>query len=219
MLYLLGLKPKSQGRRQGGTRGPTLPQSTCLAPPINKLILLKTAALCLISNFGPPDNRLASLNRLLWRRLCQKQSFKTLKQKLCDALVLGYFGNTCQTKVIADANPYGLAAVLVQIQQGQNRVIAFASRTLSQIERKYSQTKKKAFSLVWACERFNVYLYGADFDLLTDDHKALELIFSLRSKSSARTERWVLRLLPYPYRVIYIAGRKILLTRGTSKSR
>ena len=137
----------------------------------------------------------------------QKQSFEALKQKLCDAPALGYFDKTCQTKVIADASPYGLAAVLVQIQQGQNRVIAYASRTLSQIERKYSKTEKEALALVWACERFHVYLYGAEFDLLTD-HKALEFIFSPRSKPSARIERWVLRLLPYRYRVIHIAGRK-----------
>ena len=112
------------------------------------------------------------------------------------ANVLSYFDKTCHTQVIADASPYGLAAVLVQKQNGQNRIIAHASRTLSQIERKYSQTEKEALALVWSCERFHVYLYGADFDLLTD-HKALEFIFSPRSKLSARIERWMLRSYRY----------------------
>ena len=128
----------------------------------------------------------------------EKESFQTLKQKLYDASVLSYFDKTCHTQVIADASPYGLAAVLVQKQNGQNRIIAHASRTLSQIERKYSQTEKEALALVWSCERFHVYLYGADFDLLTD-HKALEFIFSPRSKLSARIERWMLRLQSYRY--------------------
>ena len=107
----------------------------------------------------------------------EEESFQTLKQKLCDAPVLSYFDKTCHTQVIVDLSPYGLAAVLVQKQNGQNRIIAYASRTLSQIERKYSQTEKEVLALVWSCERFHVYLYGADFDLLTD-HKALEFIFS-----------------------------------------
>ena len=137
----------------------------------------------------------------------EEESFQTLKQKLCDPPVLSYFDKTCHTQVIADASPYGLAAVLVQKGNGQNRIIAHASRTLSQIERKYSQTEKKALALVWSCERFHMYLYGADFDLLTD-HKALEFIFSPRSKPSARIERWMLRLQPYRYKVIHIAGSK-----------
>ena len=98
----------------------------------------------------------------------EEKSFQTLKKKLCDAPVLSYFDKTCHTQVIADASPCGLAAVLVQKQNGQNHIIAYASRTLSQIERKYSQTEKAALALVWSCKRFHVYLYGADFDLLTD---------------------------------------------------
>ena len=137
----------------------------------------------------------------------EEESFQTLKQKLCDAPVLSYFDKTCHTQIIADASPYGLAAVLVQKQNGQNRIIAYASRTLSQIERKYSQTEKEALALLWSCERFHVYLYGADFNLLTD-HKALEFIFSPRSKPSARVERWMLRLQPYRYKVIHTAGSK-----------
>ena len=137
----------------------------------------------------------------------QKQAFMALKTKLCNVPVLGYFDKSCKTQVIADASPYGLAGVLVQIQNGQNRIIAYANRTLTPIERKYSQTEKEALALVWACERFHVYLYGADVDLIMD-HKALEFIFSPRSKPSARIERWVLRLQPYQYRVVHIAGKK-----------
>ena len=44
----------------------------------------------------------------------EKESFQTLKQKLCHTPVLSYFDKTCHTQVIADASPYGIAAVLVQ---------------------------------------------------------------------------------------------------------
>ena len=81
------------------------------------------------------------------------------------------------------------------------------SNIIANRERKYSQTKKEALALVWSCEHFHVYLYDADFDLLTD-YKALEFIFSSRSKPSARIGQWMLRLQPYRYKVIHIVGSK-----------
>ncbi len=84
-------------------------------------------------------------------------------------------------------------AVLLQLQGDQWRAVSYASRNLSHVERRYAQTEKEAFVLVWACERFNIYVYGREFELETD-HKPLECILSKTSKPSARIERWVLRL-------------------------
>ena len=56
--------------------------------------------------------------------------------------------------MIADSSPVGLGAVLVQEQQGELRVISYASRSLSHTERRYSQTEKEVLAIVWACERF-----------------------------------------------------------------
>ena len=54
------------------------------------------------------------------------------------------------------------------MQNGENRVISSASRTLYQVECCYSQTEKEVLALVWACKPFHVYLHGADFELVTD---------------------------------------------------
>ena len=91
---------------------------------------------------------------------------------------------------------------------GKRRAVCCASRTLSNVERRYSQIEKEALALVWACERFHLYVYGLPkFDLVTD-HQALKVIYSRKSKPSARIERWVLRLQPYNYRVCYVSSRK-----------
>ncbi|XP_030853873.1 uncharacterized protein K02A2.6-like [Strongylocentrotus purpuratus] len=136
----------------------------------------------------------------------QRQAFKSLKESLMSAETLGYYDLNAPTKVIADASPVGLGAVLVQVHADGPRIVAYASRSLSNVERRYSQTEKEALGLVWACERFHAYLYGIEFDLVTD-HKPLEVIYSPRSKPCARIERWVLRLQQYKYRVVHIAGK------------
>ena len=84
--------------------------------------------------------------------------------------------------------------------------MAYASRNLTAVERRYSQTEKEALAFVWACERFHLYVYGREFELETD-HIPLECIYSRTSKPSARIEKWVLRLQGYQYKVIYRPGK------------
>lgn len=69
-----------------------------------------------------------------------------------------------------------------------------------------AQTEKEALALVWSVEHFHIFLYGKEFDLVTD-HKPLEVIFGPKSKPCPRIERWVLRLQAYKYKVIYRPGK------------
>ena len=137
----------------------------------------------------------------------QQQSFDELKRRLSSAETLGYFDKNAQTKVIANASPVGLGVVLVQQQGEELRVISYASRSLSDTERRYSQAEKEALAIVWACERFHAYLYAAEFESMTD-HKPLECVFTPKSKTCARIERWLLRMQPYKSSVKYIPGPK-----------
>ena len=107
-----------------------------------------------------------------------------------------YFKTNCKTRIVGDAGPTGLGAVLLQQQHGMWRVVSYASRNLTDVERRYSQTENKALALVWACERFNLYVFGREFELETD-HKPLEHIYGGKRKLAARIERWVLRLQGY----------------------
>ena len=119
----------------------------------------------------------------------QQESFQNLGR-----FHVYFYDKNAKTKVITDASPVGLGAVLVQEQNGNWRPVYYASRSLT--ERRYSQKEREALALVWACERFHVYLYGKHFELETD-HKPLVVIYSSKSQPSARIERWVLRLPPY----------------------
>lgn len=136
----------------------------------------------------------------------QDHAFTSLKETLAKIQTLGYYDVNDKTQVIADASPVGLGAVLVQIDAKGPRIIAYGNRTLTDCERRYSQTEKEALALVWAIEHFNVFLFGKEFDLITD-HKPLEILFGAKSKPCARIERWVLRLQAYRYNIKYKPGK------------
>ena len=59
---------------------------------------------------------------------------------------------------MVDASPVGLGVVLIQLQGVEWRVIAYASRGLTDVERRYSQVEREALALVWACKHFNMYI-------------------------------------------------------------
>ena len=122
----------------------------------------------------------------------QQKAFEELKSLMTSVKALAYFRGDCRTMIVADAGPEGRGAVLLQFQEGEWRAASYASRNLTEVERRYAQTEKEALALVWACERFTLYVYGRDFELETN-HKPLECIFRSRSKPWARIERWVLR--------------------------
>lgn len=121
-----------------------------------------------LATIADPLRKLTKQNEpFVWKKE-QEHSFTELKKRLTNAETLGYFNFEAKTAIIADASPVGLGPVLGQTQNGESRVICYASRSLSDVERRYSQTEKEALALVWDCERFHMYEYGIDFELLTD---------------------------------------------------
>ena len=155
-----------------------------------------------------PLRRLTRKNqKFTWGREKQN-SFDVLKDCLTKAETLGYYRlNATRTQLVTDASNVGLGAVLLQQYEGETKVISYASRTLSDVETRYmySTTEKEALAVVWACEKFQIYLYGVNFELITD-HKPLEVLYGTKSKPNARTERWVLRLMPFTYTIRYVPG-------------
>ncbi|XP_055590030.1 uncharacterized protein K02A2.6-like [Uranotaenia lowii] len=177
-----------------------------------------------VPNLATIDEPLRKLlhkeTRFVWGRE-QELAFHEIKARISNAGCLGFYNIADQTSVVADASPYALGGVLIQTNADQeSRVICFASKSLTDTEKRYCQTEREALALVWVVERFQIYLIGREFDLITDC-KALTFLFNPTSRPCARIERWVLRLQGFRYRVVFTKGKDNIadaLSRLTSAS-
>ena len=90
----------------------------------------------------------------------QRKAFEELKNSLTDVDTLAYFNPALKTRVVADASPVVPGAMLLQEHDMVWRTVCYANKTLSSVERRYSQTEKEALALVWSVERCHIYLLG-----------------------------------------------------------
>ena len=129
------------------------------------------------------------------------------KELLIDSPALAYFDPNKQTTIYVDTSPVGLGAILTQKHPDGQKVIMSASKALSLIER-YSQTERKSLAVVWVCEHFHVYIFGAPVTVVTDHKPLLGIYGKASSRTSARLERWCLRLIPYDMTLTYEPGHR-----------
>ena len=121
---------------------------------------------------------------------------------LIGALVMAYFDSGKPTELIVDASRTGLGAILTQ----NGKVVCYASRALTATEQRYSQTDREFLAVVYGVEHFHLYLFGSRFRVTTD-YKPLIGIMNSRKPTTARMERWRLRLMPYEIDLVYNPGR------------
>ena len=91
----------------------------------------------------------------------------------------------------------------------RGKIIAYASRALTDVERRYSQTDREMLAVDFGVEHFHLYLYGSNFTVYTD-HEPLLGMYKSQKSATTRTERWRLRLTPYDVTLKYRPGRKDL---------
>jgi len=139
-----------------------------------------------------------------WSTACQ-HSFNKVKDMLSTDRVLTPYDTKLPLSLACDASAYGLGAVLShKLQNGEERPIAFASRTLSDAEKNYAQIEREALSLIFGVTKFHIYLYGRSFTLITD-HSPLTTILGPKRGippiAAMRMQRWAAILAAYSYNI------------------
>lgn len=173
------------------------------------------------------SSHLAPLYRLLQKKSKWKwgsdetKAFNLVKSQLSEAPVLEHYDPTKLLSLATDASPYGIGAVLSHVlEDGTEKPVAFASRTLNVAEKKYSQLDKEALAIIFGVKRFHHYLYGRKFSIVSD-HKPLQYLLNesrhVPVMASARLQRWALLLSAYQYSISYRPGEKLANADGLSR--
>ena len=121
-------------------------------------------------------------------------TFQLLKQWICKTLLkitLTYYDRTQPLTLYTDASKYGLGAVLLQ----NDRPIAFASKTLTNMETRYTNIERECLSVVFGLGKFHTYIYGRQITVY-NDHKPLEKAHphstsKFTKNASSITEVWL----------------------------
>ena len=152
---------------------------------------------------------LAPLYRLLrkdtfWRWTKEEmKAFQASKDLQTSSPLLVHFDPQLKLIFACDALAYGVGAMLAhQMLDGSEQPIGYASRTLTNAEKIYSQLEKEGLACVFGVRRFHSYLFGHPFELWTDHQQLLALLKENQSttpQASARIQRWALLLTAYEY--------------------
>ena len=96
-----------------------------------------------------------------WTEQCETE-FHNVKEMIISEQVLTRYDPSLPLRpLVCDASPVGIGAVLSHVMNdGTERPIAFASRTLTKTEQGYAQIDKEALAILWEVKKFHVYLFG-----------------------------------------------------------
>ena len=148
------------------------------------------------------DNANKKKQTTRWNEDCE-ESFQRLKQLCSRTPILAYADYSKPFKLHTDACNLGLDVVLYQTgNDGIDRVIAYACRTLSKSERYYPAYKLEFLALKWVVtDQFHEYLYGGNFDVYTDNNPLTYILTSV--KLDAVGQCWVVALANYNFQHHY----------------
>ena len=125
-------------------------------------------------------------------------SMACVKDMIVSAPVLAYYDATKPVVIQCDSFQSGLGAALLQ----EGRPVAFSSRVMSQTEQSYAQIERELLTIVFACEKFDQYIFGRSDVIVQSDHRPLETIFKKPiHNSQKRLQRMRLRLQHYDIHV------------------
>lgn len=136
----------------------------------------------------------------------ERHAFNQIKTAFSQQVALTHPNFNEPFCIQTDASMAGLGAELFQVDEDHQRyTISFASRSLSGAERNYTVTELELLGILFACQKFRIYILGFPIFVYTD-HKALTFLFTCRLRN-ARLTRWTLALQEFNLKIVHCPGR------------
>ena len=149
-----------------------------------------------------------------------QQALDRIKQELRTSKLISYYDLDPSTPTIlqCDASKTGIGAWLRQSDsQGNEHIVAMASRSLTETESRYSSIERECLAVTYGLEKFEYYLLGRNVTVETD-HSPLEQIFKKNiNEAPGRLQRLLLRCLRFDVNVQYKPGRSIPVADALSR--
>ena len=148
----------------------------------------------------------------------QTQSFQQIKTLIAKAnkTPLRYYDRNLPVTVQVNASLRGLGACLIQKHNGKDQPIAFASKSLTDAETRYTNIERELLAIVFACQHFSTYQLGRSF-VAESDHKPLEMI-AMKNLANVppHLQRMLLELQRYDVTIKYRPGNQMQLADDLS---
>ena len=167
-----------------------------------------------LASLGSPLRPLLNKKSIFQWNNDHTKAFEKIKEEIVNLTENTHFDVKRKTRIKTDASHNGLGASLEQLHGNDWKTTSFASRFLNPHESKYSTNELELLGVVWAVEHYKNYLYGSEFEVITD-HKALLSALSPNHGNKtyhSRLTRWVDRLLPFNFSIKHIAGKDMGFT-------
>lgn len=164
---------------------------------------------------APMTNLLRKNTPFIWNSDCNS-ALEAVKTHLTTAPILTCPNFDLPFVVQTDASDFGLGCVLTQVQQGEEKVISYLSRSLTKSERRFSTVEKECLAVLFAVEKLRPYLQGSHFTVITD-HYSLKWLYSIKDPMG-RIARWCIRLQQYDFDVIHRPGKDNVIADTLSRA-
>lgn len=161
-----------------------------------------------IPSFAHIIEPIAALTRknvkFIWTQLCM-DAFNQIKDLLTRSPILAYPNLSKPFILITDVSGVGLGAVLTQLdEQGRERPISYASKTLTSAERKWSTIERELRGIEWGVKVHRMYLLAVIFTIITD-HKPLTHLWTMKEPTN-RIMKMICKLQEYTFTIEYRKG-------------
>ena len=133
------------------------------------------------------------------------EAFSQLRRVLINPPILKLPNEQKDFILQIDASNHAIGAVLLQEYDGVKFPLSYISRRLQSREENFSTIERECLAIIWAVQKFHIYLYGRPF-LLQVDHQPLAYL-NKNKVSNARLMRWAMQLQPYRFSIESIKGK------------